>query len=328
MKAKCCGCFVFVCSIAFCLSAAQAHAQNGIWGYSSLDYDLATQQFTGYSETDMSGPELGYYIPNVSVSLTDPNGSIVYSGSTGGSPTARLTFSYRPGPLGNYTLKGNHFLTLRTYLNGCWLDYYDYAWDTTLGISAPFEFLFTSGPEVPNTNSYPSVILGGTQDVVSTSTPACTPPTDESSTFTGWNSSTQGQFVATLLPSGYTYDQHYVREADYAQGVNGCWWDGNGASMPHYIGVQGSAWLVGNGFPSNQYGHDTIGYELTTVSYIQNYAPLHNVHLPCTLTFYQQMMYECDATTWFWYKNNVLTQKIDADSVTVCRGASVCGQTP
>jgi hypothetical protein len=78
-----------------------------------------------------------------------------------------------------------------------------------------------------------------------------------------------------------------------------------------------------NGNSHNQYGGDGIGYTSAAVNEIQQDGAAHGIEFPCTLTWYQQMLYEGDANTFYNYANNILTQAIGQNTVQVCR-AGVC----
>jgi hypothetical protein len=131
----------------------------------------------------------------------------------------------------------------------------------------------------------------------------------------------------SLNPGTSNYDGHWVEESDYSQGSNTCYWPG--AQIPQYPSVQGSDWTVGeNGSSHNQYGVDSIGFDYTGVNYIQTQAPDHDIDMPCVVTFYQQMKYECDANTFFAYAYNVDTQTIGSNTVKVCRAGVCTGTIP
>jgi hypothetical protein len=158
-------------------------------------------------------------------------------------------------------------------------------------------------------------------------TDVCPVPTSETTTLYGKYQITEGSFVMTLNPGADNYDQHYVTEGNYAQGRNTCYWPG--ASMPQYPSVAGSSWLVGgNGSAHNQYGLDSIGFSSAGVNYIQTNAPAHGVNFPCVVTFYQEMSYECDASTYYVYSQNTPTQTIGSNTVNVCRAGVCTGTIP
>lgn len=62
------------------------------------------------------------------------------------------------------------------------------------------------------------------------------------------------------------------------------------------------------------------------MNYIQTQGPAHGVIFPCLMTIYQEMTYEEDASTFYAYAENVLTQTIGSNTVSVCR-AGVCSGT-
>ena len=83
--------------------------------------------------------------------------------------------------------------------------------------------------------------------------------------------------------------------------------------------------MVGeNGSAHDQYGVDSIGFPYDTVNTIQNEAPEHDVDLPCVVTFYQEMMY----ALFYDYAENVDTQTISYNTVSVCRAGVCTGTIP
>jgi len=152
-------------------------------------------------------------------------------------------------------------------------------------------------------------------------------PDSETTALYGTYLITEGSFVMTLNPGTYTYDGHYVTESDYATGTDTCYWPG--ANLTNPPSVAGSTWTVGqNGSAHNQYGVDSIGFNSVGVSYIQQNAAEHDVDFPCVVTFYQEMDYEVDANTFLDYAENVDTQTIGSNTVTVCRAGVCTGTIP
>jgi hypothetical protein len=93
-------------------------------------------------------------------------------------------------------------------------------------------------------------------------------PTSETTTLYGTYQYTEGSFVMTLNPGTGSYDGNYVTESNYATGTDTCYWPG--ANLANPPSVVGSTWTVGeNGSAHNQYGVDSIGFNLTGVQYIQ-----------------------------------------------------------
>ncbi len=158
-------------------------------------------------------------------------------------------------------------------------------------------------------------------------TNVCPVPSSETTALYGTHQITEGSFVMTLNPSTNNYDAHYVTENNYAQGSNTCYWPG--ANMPQYPSVAGSTWVVGgNGSVHNHYGLDSIGFSSAGVNYIQTNAPAHGVPFPCVVTFYQEMAFECNATTFFDYAEDTPTQTIGSNTVKVCRAGVCTGTIP
>jgi hypothetical protein len=130
------------------------------------------------------------------------------------------------------------------------------------------------------------------------------------------------QFLMTLEPSAYSYDNHSVKESSPVLGTNSCWWSGSG--MVQYPVVQGSTWMVAQGGVAghNQYGLDTVGFGSAVVALIQSQGAAHGVEFPCTVNIHQSMNYDSIDL----YVTNLLTQTIGSTTVTVCR-AGVCSGT-
>lgn len=129
----------------------------------------------------------------------------------------------------------------------------------------------------------------------------------------------------TLNPSTYSYDTHFVEERSPSQGSNSCWWSGPNQNPT----VQGSTWTVGQSPAGhNQYGLDGIGFASGVVNLIQTQGPAHGVTFPCVVTIYQEMTYEGDASTFYVYAENVLTQTIGSNTVKVCRAGRCSGTIP
>lgn len=130
-------------------AVAQETGGGAVYGFTSLDYDSQTNQFTCYSETDADGIDCPYYITNVRASLIDPNGKQVVSQLGQNSPctTATASFNYTPQVSGNYSLYGQHYLTLDQaydcdedgFEQNCWADYDDFSyWSDFEGVDYPW----------------------------------------------------------------------------------------------------------------------------------------------------------------------------------------------
>ena len=146
-------------------------------------------------------------------------------------------------------------------------------------------------------------------------------PASETTYFIGFNPVTisQGLFQMSLNPGTNNYDYSFVTEISYVQGTNTCWWQG--ANFDPNPVVRGDSWQVGitNSSPHNQYGLDGIGFAGDIVSKIQREGDTNGVDYPCVVTIYQDMLFDL-FTTGYDYAQNKLTQKIDLNTVQVCRG--------
>ncbi|MGH9541746.1 MAG: hypothetical protein ACRD2H_07670 [Terriglobales bacterium] len=156
---------------------AQEVEDAAVYGYTSIDYDSQSNQLTVYSETDANGGECGYYDPQVSVSLTDPNGGSAGSSLASGPPcgTAETSFGVTPQLSGTYNAAGDHFLTLDEYSSycggtgdsGCWVDYDGWEWWSDFALEEFAGYSFDdpfAGPQYTPDNP---VILGESYDYVS-----------------------------------------------------------------------------------------------------------------------------------------------------------------
>jgi hypothetical protein len=154
----------------------------------------------------------------------------------------------------------------------------------------------------------------------------CLVPSTESTSVAGQELVTETQFNQMLSDNaGDSFDALTVEEGSNGAGTNSCWWSGSG--LEQNPTVSGGTWVVGGGQVQgqhNHWGYDVVGYYSNTVLAIRQNGPGHNVTLPCTITIKQAMSIECaDATTFFNYTNDVLTQTIYTDHV-VNRRANVC----
>lgn len=91
--------------------------------------------------------------------------------------------------------------------------------------------------------------------------------------------------------------------------------------------VLGSTRTVGQSpAPHDGYGLDGVGLPYGVINLIESQGAAHGVSFPCALTINQEMTYEGDASTFFAYAENVLTQTVTSTTVKVCR-ASICSPT-
>lgn len=160
-------------------SSSESYSE-GIYGYTSLDYDSDSNTMTAYSETDIDSDLLPYYGPRINVNVTDDqnnnyNSSCNYDGPW--TDYADVTCQFTPGSGTQYTISASHWVGLNYYYtNGCggredcgtndgWIDWgnfqlLEYYQDTEwLG-----QDWFAPGPEQDNTTYSPDIILGGTMD--------------------------------------------------------------------------------------------------------------------------------------------------------------------
>jgi hypothetical protein len=147
-------------------------------------------------------------------------------------------------------------------------------------------------------------------------------PSGEITDFESLYQISAAQFLMTLEPSTYSYDNNPVTESSPVVGTNTCWW--SGSNMVQFPVVQGSTWVVDQGGDAghNQYGLDTVGYGSAVVNLIQTQGAAHDVEFPCVVTIYQSMNYSGIDL----YVTNLLTQTIGSNTVMVCR-AGVCSAT-
>jgi hypothetical protein len=161
------------------LLVSPAHGQeegnNGVYGYTSLDYDPSTKELTGYSETDEDGSLQVDYRPHVSATLTDQNNKVLGSASQSGYSSASVTI-YATGATGvTYTMAGSHFLVLDQMVQqGGLSEYQDWAGMNqyqSFGFDEPFMDTYTGFVYPDDQTLSPDIILGGTYDVARYTTP-------------------------------------------------------------------------------------------------------------------------------------------------------------
>ena len=166
--------FVVVC----CLLFAQDTRAQGVYGYTSLDYDDASGVVTAYSETDLDYEVMGDYDAYVSMSVTDDFTSIVASGSAR-DPFCEgfisITLQFNGSADTTYTARGVH----KAYANYNDYDFEDfypyrsyiYYWDSWYfgffegqGIYQPWYYYFFSPGYNPIRRRNRYVALGSTID--------------------------------------------------------------------------------------------------------------------------------------------------------------------
>ncbi len=177
--------FRVVFSVAFlCLITLSAAAQGsgvGAHGYTSIDYDEATNIVTAYSETDVDYELSGNYQTNVQLVVSKSTGGVAASGSARdnsnfGYAEVLLNFAGEAGI--TYTAVGRHNVNVTLY------DYYDYApyqefyhdeyyLSYYLGenVYEPWFHFFESPGYRQSTIQIQFIRLGRTYDSVSTSEP-------------------------------------------------------------------------------------------------------------------------------------------------------------
>lgn len=98
-----------------CLHFVPETMAQGISGYTSIDYDEASNVVTAYSETFIDLDLLGHYDAYVSLSVNDQNGTNMASGyqRTYGASYAFVTRSFTASPDSTYYAGGYH----KAYLN-------------------------------------------------------------------------------------------------------------------------------------------------------------------------------------------------------------------
>lgn len=165
---------VVACSLLF---ASETRAQ-GVYGYTSLDYDDGSGVVTAYSETDVDYDMWGDYDAYVSLSVSDDYGYVVASGSARDysySGFISLTLQFYGSAEVTYTARGVH----KAYANYYDYDYEDfypyrryiYYWDSWYfgfyegqGIYQPWYYYFFSPGYSPVTRRSRYIPLGTTTD--------------------------------------------------------------------------------------------------------------------------------------------------------------------
>ncbi|MFL6212898.1 MAG: hypothetical protein ACJ74J_03290 [Blastocatellia bacterium] len=159
------------------LFASETRAQ-GVYGYTSLDYDDGSGIVTAYSETDLDYDVWGDYDAYVSLNVVDDYGSVVASGSAKdmyGEGFISLTLQFTGSADVTYTARGLH----KAYVNYYDYDYEDfypyrryiYYWDTWhfsyfegQNIYQPWYYYFFSPGYSPFSRRTRYVPLGTTTD--------------------------------------------------------------------------------------------------------------------------------------------------------------------
>jgi hypothetical protein len=174
------------CLTMFCMPAYSQDYSNesdGLYGYTSINFDPSTNIVTAYSETDADSQMISYYQVNVSMSLRDSNGHLLANPSNSGTGSyISVTASAQGSPSTTYTAIGLHYVMQSQQQYGCYtgqggyqcgfyfLDYFDEEMFSNDGISEPGLFDFTSnGQSIPDNS--PDIVLGETYDSATLTTP-------------------------------------------------------------------------------------------------------------------------------------------------------------
>jgi hypothetical protein len=166
------------------------------------------------------------------------------------------------------------------------------------------------------------------------SLPGCKAPAKETTVDVGfYPASFRERFEMTLSDTNKdTFDGATVKEVTASPGSNTCWWSTLG--LAQHPGVTGSSWPIGsvNGTPNaNQWGYDSIGWNLVDLDTIVQGGPTHGITFPCVITIHQEMQIQCNgSTTYTKYRTNDITITVDRNpnSEEVCRdltGDGDCG---
>lgn len=170
--------------IGCCLLFSQEANASGVYGYTSIDYDEASNTVDAYSETDLDGDLVYEYSAKITLTVTDQSANIIGSDSmvdtsTQGYAYVELTFSGVPDS--TYTAVGAHkaVANLWSYDDGCvhrscsilYWDDFNFSTFESDGIYQPWYYYFLS----PFYNSFarhsPVITVGTTYDYDYVSTP-------------------------------------------------------------------------------------------------------------------------------------------------------------
>lgn len=140
-------------------------------------------------------------------------------------------------------------------------------------------------------------------------TAVCSKPTEETSTFAGWNDSnnlpTIGKWTQTLLPSTTNFVGRTVTEQDPGGGgPDNCWF--SGSIVPKATSISGGSWTVTSG---NVWGIDFIGFPPAAVTYYRDRG-----RDPCSVTIPQRMVIDCTSGV-LVYRTNTIGYVIDNPKV-------------
>lgn len=135
-------------------------------------------------------------------------------------------------------------------------------------------------------------------------TSVCTRPTEETSTFDGWND-TIGKWKQTLLPTTTNFVGRTVTEQDPGGGgPDTCWF--SGSIVPKATSISGGTWTVTTG---NIWQTDFIGFPSASVTYYRNQG-----RDPCSVTIPQRMVIDCNGSI-LTYRTNTIGYVIDNPKV-------------
>jgi hypothetical protein len=140
----------------------------------------------------------------------------------------------------------------------------------------------------------------------------------------------QRQLFALLASSqnpGASFDGFYIQEASSQQGTNTCWWDGSpiprNPTVIRPIPGLTYYWQIAAGdVPGqhNTYGYDTVGLPSGAFYNIVNAGDIGLISLPCSVNIYQDLYFQCDTNTNYYYWSNTLGWVIYTNGVYNVRG--------
>jgi len=210
--------YILACLVIASISALPTHAQEfddqgevGIYGYTSIDFDPSTNVVTAYSETDVYGEALYFYL--ASVVLTSNGVTSQQTAQVPSDSSVSTTLDYQGSTGNTYTATGQHEVVMTSkWLGGADSEYYKdddafgfIAWQF-YDISNPWEFPFTTLESAEAPELGPTT-LGETYDTAQTSIPASCGTGDQRN---------------TIIQEYVTYNTvYYPQCAEFAQSVTG-----------------------------------------------------------------------------------------------------------
>lgn len=298
--------------------ATEARAQKAS-GYTAIDYYADTDTLDSYSETDMDDSLVGDYDAYVSLRITDPSGNILCANSArDNAGTGVISVGCSASgttPNTTYTATGFHkpIANLWDYYSyypyrPFYYDDYNFTSFEGEGIHEPWYFDFYSpGFQEIRRNTAP-ISVGSTYDSRSVSTPPCTRPVRESTTFGGWADSdgypTVAKWNQTLLPNDKNFAGRYVTEASPPGALDTCYF--TGSEVDEITAVDGATWPVESG---NHWGPDANGWDAYSVNYYRSHGRAR-----CGVTVPQQMLINCPTGT-AAYATHILKLTIDTGTI-------------